>query len=917
MDPSCACHGNKIGFAESTSTGVLHATVPYTVCTGIDRRVKSNCKVGPNPPLIAAADYAYYGREVGNMYSAAANAGAGWLCLSLVLVAALAVIGWIVYGAARGDPRTQGRAASKDHELADMQGRLKTTQQKLDQVERDLLYWRNEAARLGRSGVASVTTEEVPAPNPARVSVLRKDLILALLNDNENERWKAMKALGTEMSWSARWIENTACDPFAAPVFRKQFTLDGPGGTAVLYITGVGFYVCTLNGRNVTDALLQPAFSKYDARVYYNEYDVTALLTPGTNVIEVTLGNGWYNEMGEDCFSFEHAAWKSPPQLICELILDGHPVVASDSTWLCAQSKTVYNCLRYGERYDASLPDHAFHPASLSRGVGGILMPQRIPPVRVRERIVPIRLPNNVYDVGKNISGDVEIVVQGARGSRVVLMYGELLDAEGNVTQANIKRHATIPRTQTDEYTLSGAGEEQWHANFCYKGFRYVQVSGDAVRLSMEARVYHTDLADAGGFVTDNPAINAIIAAVRQSTLTNFVHIPTDCPHREKNGWTGDAHIACEQALFQFRMTEAYIKWLDDLADCQRPSGQLPCVAPTSTYGYGWGSGATWDAALVFIPWELYRFTGDTAHLARYYGAMRRYVEYLTGATERLICTIGLGDWCSPIEAPSGNDRLLLTACFYRMAQIVSQSARLLGKASDADRFAELARDIAEAIHAELLPIADTQTNLSVLLYFGLTQDVEGDLRRLLKTIDAAGEHIQCGIFGAKYIVDVLTRHGHFDVAYRMMAKTDYPSYTHMLTHGSGTIWERWDGLNSQNHIMFGSIGAWYFKALAGICVDESEPGFTTVVLRPHFTADVRTLSAWHETPRGRLAVSYDREQVSVTLPPHTTAKLYLDGQMMPLAAGDQARSVSVNRQQLFEPFAKLLNWPELRGVRG
>jgi alpha-L-rhamnosidase len=278
---------------------------------------------------------------------------------------------------------------------------------------------------------------------------------------------------------------------------------------------------------------------------------------------------------------------------------------------------------------------------------------------------------------------------------------------------------------------------------------------------------------------------------------------------------------------------------------------------------------------------------------------MRRYVEYLAGLTERHICTIGLGDWCSPEEAPPANDRLLLTACFSRMPQILSESARILGRASDADLFAGLARDVAGAIRAELLPVVGTQTNLSVLLYFGLTEDPAADLGRLLQAVAAAGEHIQCGIFGTKYIVDVLTRHGHFGVAYRMMSKTDYPSYTHMLANGSGTIWERWDGRNSRNHAMFGSIAAWYFKALAGLCIDESEPGFTTVVLRPHFTADVHNLSAWHETPRGRLAVSYDREHLSVTLPPQTVAKLCLDGQAVPLSSGDHAQTFSVDRREV------------------
>ncbi|MGG1518638.1 family 78 glycoside hydrolase catalytic domain [Paenibacillus oryzisoli] len=697
----------------------------------------------------------------------------------------------------------------------------------------------------------------------------------------------------TDTAWQAPWIACASCTGDVAPVFRKSFQLpSGCEGKAYVRICGLGFYVMKINGRRVCEDIMQPAFTAYDKTVLFNVYEVNEYLEIGDNVIEVTLGNGWYNERQATAWEFEHAAWRGRLRMTMALMVNGAVLLTSDSSWDCAPGGTLFNSLRCGETFDAGYQIASWSKAILVPGPGGVLKEQQIPPIRVRERIAPVGVVDSplpvIYDFGVNLSGNVEIKVTGARGSRIIIQYFELLRVTATPDLERYRQHVYDERFQQDEYVLSGEGTEVWHSEFGYHGFRYARIYGDYETLEVEARCFHTDLPDAGGLVCDNPLIMTIQQAVRRSTLTNYHHIPTDCPHREKNGWTADAHLSCEQALFNFAIGDAYEKWLDDLVEAQRPNGRIPCIAPVGNWGYDqMMCGPAWDAALFVLPWQLYRYTGETRYLDKYIEPMERYISYLPSILDNGICRTGLGDWSAPPSAPAFPKEALLTGYAFHMVDLFRKSCSVLGKNVGQARASKLAEGMKSAFMREYGHIqSDSQVFHAMKLMFGLTEDAAATAMDLVKAVKLADDHIRGGIFCAKLILDALTDHGRFDLAYRIASQQDFPGWGHMAHRCAGTLGENWFGGSSMNHPMFSEIGAWYYKALAGFRIDEDAPGFRRIRLSPHIPADIRNFRAWHNTPFGKLELAWDEREITVSIPEGSSATLTLGQRSEELGAG-------------------------------
>ena len=700
----------------------------------------------------------------------------------------------------------------------------------------------------------------------------------------------------TDRIWSAKWIENTNCPPDTAPVFRKSFVLNEISGKADLFISGVGFYAARINGRRVGDQLLAPAFSAYDKTVYYNVFDVSSLLVPGENAIEVTLGNGWFNEQLPDDWQFHHAPWKNNPQLICELLVDGEVRLISDASWQCGLTRITYNSLRFGETFDASIEEPTeFHEARISRGAGGALILQRMPPIRLKEVLDPVKIlsvPDGslTYDFGVNLSGNAEIRVKGQCGGKVHIVYAEVLNGDNSLNRTGIRGSTQrADRFQEDIYILSGEGEEVWHSEFGYNGFRYAQVFAEnAEIISIQARCFHTDLPEIGSFESDHPLINRLQAAILRSTRTNFHHMPTDCPHREKNGWAGDAHLSCEQALFNFDMKESYLKWMDDFIDAQRPNGELPGIVPTCIWGYNWGNGPTWDLALFEIPWRTYVYTGDREILDKTFDAMTRYMSFLEFTDDDGVWKNALGDWCAPDGAPAFPRPIIVTAYAMRAIELYRKTAQALGRNAEAEyaeRFYQKSRKT--FIERFIGCCEDTQTYLCLLLAFHLSDEPKDELiARLEKTIDAADGHMMCGIFGVKLIYNVLTDNGRFDLAWKLLNAEGYPGWSDMLSRCPSTLSETWSNNESLNHHMYSSVGDWFYKGIAGIHLDEEHPGFRHVFLRPHVPEGVNFFRAEHKTPMGRLSVEWKNGVLTVELPEGCEATFVWKGSEILLTAG-------------------------------
>jgi len=715
--------------------------------------------------------------------------------------------------------------------------------------------------------------------------------------------------------WIAQWIarpdyciNDWRAKVQPAPLLRKQLALDDDIASARVYLSGLGYSELSINGRRVGDHVLDPVVCQYDKSVPYVVHDVTEDLLRGENAIGVILGNGWYNPHTAEVWHFDKAPWRDQPKLLLQLhvtLKDGRTIrVGSDASWKIGDGAIRFDGLRNGETYDAQqeatgwdLPgfnDSAWKNAALVQGPGGLLRCQVNNPCKVTQTLPAqsaweVRPGVWVFDIGQNMAGWARLTAQAPAGTQVTLKYSELLNEQRDIDPKHIGMFVLAGEFQTDHYTFKGGSTETFEPKFTYHGFRYVQVSGlpapKAEQLS--GRVVHSDFETIGSFECSNELLNKLQQATLWSYRGNFVGIPTDCPHREKNGWMGDAQLAAETGLMNFDADAAYRHWVDMMADVQRRDGQLPGIVPTGGWGFNWGNGPAWDSALLQIPWYLWLYRGDTCAIRHHYDAMKRYVDYVARRSPEGIARFGLGDWCPVDWKRMTPMELTSTGYFHVDALLLSRFAELLGRSHDHEKYHALADRIAAAARQVFqLPQGNwatgEQTALGTAVYHQLaeTKDYPALTRRLAQAIAANDGKLDFGILGAKYVPRVLAESGEMDTAYRLLTDTRYPSWGHWITRGATTLWESWDGNASQNHIMYGDISAWMYHYLAGIRPDPAHPGFTRFHLHPHFAGDLQWVKARHHAPQGWIVSHWHKDGEHWTwecqVPLNTTATAVL-----------------------------------------
>ncbi len=716
--------------------------------------------------------------------------------------------------------------------------------------------------------------------------------------------------------WQGQWIGRTTdSNSLPAPLLRRAFTLEGKIKQARAYICGLGYYELHINGKKIGDHLLDPGYTRYDKRALYVTYDVTDALRRGRNALGVILGNGWYNVQTRAVWDFHKAPWRAAPKLLMQLRVeytDGRvETIGTDSRWTTCTGPITFSSIYGGETYDAraekpgwDTPDYddsGWSTAESASPPGGKLAAQMMPPIKADESIKPVKLTEPqpgvfVFDLGQNLAGFAELRLRAPAGTRVVMKYGERLGKDGMLDRADIQQHVvkvdTNQQYQTDTYLFKGTSRITHHASrFTYHGFQYVEVTGFPGKPTLDSLrgvFVHSAIPVAGEFECSNPLLNKIWRAGRWAYLSNLQGIPTDCPHREKNGWTGDAHLAAEQGLFNYAPAAAYTKWINDLGDEQRATGELPGIVPTSGWGYKWGNGPAWDSAFLLIPFYLYQYCGDTKVLCDHYEGMKRYVDYLTSKAKDGIVDIGLNDW-APFKTKTPAD-ITSTAYYYCDAQIVALAAGLMKNEADARKYSELAASIKKAFNEKFyhpdtgLYGNGSQTSLSCALYQGLVEPANKArvLNSLVAAVEKSNGHIDTGILGAKYLLNALLENGRADVAYRVASQSDLPSWGWWIEQGATTLWEQWDGSESRNHIMFGDISAWFYKALAGINLDPAAPAFKHFIIQPSLVGDLTSAKASYDSVRGRIVsdwrIENGRLDLKVTIPVNTTATVSVPG---------------------------------------
>ena len=776
-------------------------------------------------------------------------------------------------------------------------------------------------------------------------------------------RW-TMGLLDTT-DWHARWIsskyapvstlrtsfvsepQNFDDSDSTAIYLRKEIGLGGGEiERATVSVSGLGYYELSLNGEKVGDHVLDPAFTDYQRTVQYLTYDVTDQLRADSNAIGVILGNGFYNLPTQDLFQMNRANWKTPNKFLFNLYVeyaDGSArEIVSDTSWRWGYGEIVYNSLRGGETIDLNqrqpgwntldFDDSHWQPVVEVPAPIGKLRAQYIPPLRVTGELIAERIwspaPDTfVYDFGENLTGWVEVHFEGLeRGQTVVLDFNETLNADSTLDVQHSSGH-TWGRFQRGVLVSAGGTEEVYEPRFTYHGFRYVQLSGVSIAPAfpaLTAKRVHTDLATIGEFSCSDKRLNELHAAVRR-TLENSIHgMPGEEATREKMGWTLDGGMeTMESYLMNYDAINAYQKYLQDLIDAQEPNGHVPAIVPTNGWSFNVdGKPFTWDdpwwgGTIFYVTDKLYQYTGDTAIVARAYGPMRDYLEYLYTTAEDDIISWSLGDWLDLTHNSNGFGPGLTpvpqtsTAGSYHFSDLLAQYATMLGKPEDAETYATHAARIRDRFNEEFLDTEtgwynpNSQTAQVVPLYYGLVPVAYRDRvhARLLDAIRDNDYHTSVGFLGVKPLLYYLSTHD-LPLAYRMVTQEESPGWLHFVSSDRSTMGENLnaEGYGTGHHPFSTNIGFWLYTYLGGINPFLGVAGSGEIILTPGVEADLEWVKTSHDGLRGRIVSDWTKQGDTVTysvmLPPGVTGRLQLPAGVRDLLVD----GVPVEKSDFVEP---------------
>lgn len=724
--------------------------------------------------------------------------------------------------------------------------------------------------------------------------------------------------------WSAHWIRPAGeLPPATEPVatLRRVFTVGKPVARARLYATARGLFEFALNSRRVSDDHFANGFTSYRKRIDTIAYDVTAQLRTGENTLEGLLGTGWY--AGRFPFETKHyGPYGRDIALLAQLEItytDGTTeTIVSDDHWESSFDGPVVSSSLYdGETYDARRQPTGWTPVVVEPDLGSAtLTPKPFSPVRATSvlatRSITEPEPGHyVFDLGQNMVGWARIRLPLKAGETVTVRCAEMLNDDGTLYTA-----AYRTARSTDSYTAASDGIIEWEPHFTYHGFRYIELSGLPVGTEPETGwvtgvVLHSDLPETGVFSSSDATLNQLQSNIAWGWRGNSLDVPTDCPQRdERLGWTGDAQVFCATSMFLTDAHAFWKSWLRSMRDDQYPDGAIPAFIPTALSKWEIRSPGWMDAGTI-VPWAVYVRTGDVELLEENYAMMGRQVAwYRSQSVDGLLPGIrGFGDWLQPYtqaqatkEDNMGDRRgdtpfpLIGAAYYAHSAQIVADTARVLGRPEDAARYDAEAATVRAAFTAAYFDAAgklttpvETQTGYALAIAFDLLPE---PLRapageNLVRLVRAAGGHLRTGFIGTPLLAPALERTGHADVAAELLFRRTYPSWFFSIDQGATTIWERWnsytraDGfgdvaMNSFNHYAYGAIGQWLYERVAGLAPDPAHPGYKHFFVRPLVIRQLTWASAKLETPYGNASSRWEKAPGKVVLdivvPPNTTA---------------------------------------------
>lgn len=785
-------------------------------------------------------------------------------------------------------------------------------------------------------------------------------------------------------------VETGSAEPGRRPAYwlRGSFTRphetqdadSSANGRTVVHATAHGVYELFVNGTRVGEDELTPGFTSYRKRLQVQQWDITDLLVHGENVVAALLSDGWFRgrhgfERRADGFGTETAFLATVTNAA-----GTQTFLATGESWLGRESHITRADLMDGQTTDFRRLDSAWlrarqagqtsttadgwvpvvRPAGpLYEDRSRLVLPVS-PPARRIDEILPVRMTTpapgiTVADFGQNINGWIRLGGLGPEGTRTVLRHGEVLDTAGLVSTENIRAFnfaskTQLPAGQVDEVVSAGRPEDVFEPRHTTHGFRYVQIekrSGTVAAEDITAVVVHSPLDRTGWFECSDPRLNALLDAISWSFRGNACDVPTDCPQRERSGFTGDWQVFVDTAALMFNVAAFSDKWLRDLAADQWPDGRVPTVVPNPAGDGPSGNAfedlaagsAGWGDAAVLVPWSLWRAYGDKQALARAFPAMHGWVDYAAAAAagarhpersgrrtaplahEQFLWDTGFhfGEWLEPDSPPnpdpSRDHGIVATAYLFRSASVLARAAKVLGNEAAAAKYGGLAEHVLAAWRTEYLDEngilgEESQGHYVRALAFGLVPEALAPrtAARLVQLIRANRNRLGTGFLATGMLLPVLADHGYPDVAYELLLSTGTPSWLGMLDAGATTMWEWWDGVTEQgargslNHYSKGAVGSFLFTHLAGIRLPEhpaqEETAYRRLTIAPQPGGGITAASAALVTPRGRISAAWTLEHgqftLEVDLPCGVEAAVELpDGSTRLVAGGSHQFSAS------------------------
>lgn len=743
-------------------------------------------------------------------------------------------------------------------------------------------------------------------------------------------------------SWKAKWIDpelpHETEERQPASYFKKLFTVSETRN-ARLYIAVHGMYEASINGKRVGDFVLAPGADDYRVRNQYQTYDVSDLLTTGENEITVTLGDGWYR--GNNGVDGLYNYYGSDLALLCQLEVDGKTVLISDETWQASQSGPVrLNDMEKGEQYDArmetiadwhgvTVKDYGFDTLCCSNSVP-ILEQERLP-----GKIITTPNGERVIDFGQNLAGYTELKLTAKAGQHITLWHGETLDENGNFTQSNYdpgerNKNGGIP--QRIDYTCRD-GMNVYKPHFTIFGFRYAKIETDCDLENAEftAIAVYSQMAQTAQFTSGNADVNRLFLNSLWSMRSNFCDIPTDCPTRERAGWTGDAGAFAPTAMFLSDCYPILRKWLSECRLAQKEDGLVANIAPVNNSGSFISNmlqgSSGWGDACILVPWALYEAYGDETILAENYEMMTGWLRFVENRAQKTRIQNQLnpykkylvdegfhfGEWLEPdvssMDTMKKNMMLgapeVATAYYHKSASIVAKIAEILGKTEDAKKYSEIAEGAKNAYRHTCTRKGKIESKRQAEyvrpIAFGLLDATESQAAAdtLSNMVSENGYHLNTGFLATPYLCRVLADYGHTETAYKLLLQDTCPSWLYPVKHGATTIWESWDGIredgtvhDSLNHYSYGAISAFLMDTVCGIRYSGGK-----LVIAPKPDKCLGFAQAKWDSPMGTIESKWRYEEdtclMEVNLPANMTAEIHLpDGTTLYSVSGTHSYSL-------------------------